>query len=254
MEMPTFGHLKKFPRGKLPTLKEVIGRCLFVGNFKSDATLVLVAKELQELWIECNVYPFSMQAIKKKIKQDIQEYSRLCKYDKKKRGAKYQNDLEVFLKKVSELVDIFQNDKKLLSETEKKYKLRMAEQDYEFYEDQKTVRKQICLRQEVPVTPSEERFRMRVLADAQSSFPPEHQHEPLDQSMDSIDSSVPTQASEPEPYMNLVTQQNRTRLTTLAEISDRYLLSDRAAAAAGSAALVDFGIITPDDTRNVIDK
>ena len=95
---------------------------------------------------------------------------------------------------------------------------------------------------------------MRVLADAQSSFPPEHQHEPLDQSMDSIDSSVPTQASEPEPYMNLVTQQNRTRLTTLAEISDRYLLSDRAAAAAGSAALVDFGIITPDDTRNVIDK
>ena len=88
MEMPTFGHLKKFPRGKLPTLKEVIGRCLFVGNFKSDATLVLVAKELEELWIECNVYPISTQAIKKKIKQDIQEYSRLCKYDKKKRGAR----------------------------------------------------------------------------------------------------------------------------------------------------------------------
>lgn len=43
-------------------------------------------------------------------------------------------------------------------------------------------------------------------------------------------------------------------LPTLARACDRHGVSDRAAAAIASAALQDFGIISPDDSQNVVDR
>lgn len=46
----------------------------------------------------------------------------------------------------------------------------------------------------------------------------------------------------------------KTALPTLARECDRHGISDRAAAAIASAVLQDFGLISPDDSQNVIDK
>lgn len=47
---------------------------------------------------------------------------------------------------------------------------------------------------------------------------------------------------------------NTVKLFHVAQIADRYNVSDRVAAALATAALVDFGLITADDKNNVIDR
>ena len=125
---------EEFPAGRLPTLKQVIERCLFFKDYKTSDVQGTVSKELFELWVACNVYPVSVHAIKNKLNIQVKEFSRLLNYDKKKRNlAKYQTDAQKFIEDGSNLFDIFQTDPKLLAKTEKAYLLKMLDEDYRFY-------------------------------------------------------------------------------------------------------------------------
>ena len=111
---------QEFRAGRLPPLKQVIERRLFFKDYKKDDVQRLISKELFDLWIKCNVYPVTVNAIKHRLHNQVREFSRLLNYDKKKRKlAKYQADAQKFVGDGTKLFDIFQTDPKLLAETEK---------------------------------------------------------------------------------------------------------------------------------------
>ena len=119
-----------FPLGKLPTLKNMIDRCLYYRNYLTDKTLTTVSEEVFKLWIKYNVYPISIAGIRKKLRTEMTEFSRLYRYDKSKREQKYYSDVDKFLGKTKNLFDVFQKDKNLRSEMEKQYFLKMTKADY----------------------------------------------------------------------------------------------------------------------------
>ena len=59
---------KRFLLGKLPTLKEIIGRCLTFRDYKTDGITKSLIEELHNLWITYNVYPISVNSIDKRLK------------------------------------------------------------------------------------------------------------------------------------------------------------------------------------------
>ena len=63
---------------------------------------------------------------------------------------------------VETLLDIFCEDNQRRRELEKKYTLRMTQDDFLFHEDQKSPRKARCLRLKEPLTSSDFRFRRRI--------------------------------------------------------------------------------------------
>ena len=93
-----------------------------------------VSEELYNLWVTYNVYPIAKSSVQKRLKDHISEFYRLLNYPKKKMGPKYRSDVEVFLNISNTLFDIYQKDEKKLALTEKNYLLKMAEDDYKFYE------------------------------------------------------------------------------------------------------------------------
>ena len=60
----------------------------------------------------------------------IMEFNRFVRYDKKKRGKKYKNDVDIFLKKTNTFFDIYQHNPKHFSDTEKKQMLKITEPDF----------------------------------------------------------------------------------------------------------------------------
>ena len=152
-----------FPLGKLPTLKNVIDRCLYYKNYLTDKTLTTVSEELFDRWIKYNVYAISIAGIRKRLRTEMTEFSRLYRYDKSKREQKYYSDVDKFLEKAKILFNVFQKDKNLRSEMEKKYLLKMAEVDYQCYEDQRTTRCGYCTLEPVPSTSIDIRFQSRIV-------------------------------------------------------------------------------------------
>ena len=91
------------------------------------------------------------------------EFSRLYRYDKSKQEQKYYSDVSRFLEKTKKLFDVFQKDQKLHSEMEKDYLLKMTKADYQYYEDQKTIRHCYCTLESVPSTLSDSRFQSCII-------------------------------------------------------------------------------------------
>ena len=57
-----FAPIKRFPLGKMLTLKEVIRRCLTFNDYKTDGIIKAVLKELHNLRITYNVYLISVKS------------------------------------------------------------------------------------------------------------------------------------------------------------------------------------------------
>ena len=60
-------HKEKLPSEKLPTKRDVIGCVLNEENFLQQSAAGVVAKELINIWIFCNVYPVNEITVKQKI-------------------------------------------------------------------------------------------------------------------------------------------------------------------------------------------
>ena len=174
------------------------------------------------------------------------------------------------MRDVEKLFDIFCKDNQRRRELEKKYRLRMTRDDYLFYEDQKGPRKARCLRLEEPLTSSDLRFRERMnkKSGVQLSSPSHSGSvdasdagNPVvlnDQSLFSDSDSICSQSSEScsvncfgASQPNL---QNRMNFPNLAQITETYQISDRAAAALANAVLTDVEIITKNKKTYIIDK
>ena len=74
-----FKPLEEFPFGKLPTLKQVLERCLYFKNYRKDSVQRDVSVELFNLWVNYNVYPIYVIGIKTKLSSYIENFYKFIK-------------------------------------------------------------------------------------------------------------------------------------------------------------------------------
>ena len=171
---------------------------------------------------------------------------------------------------VEKLFDIFCEDNQRKRELEKKCRLRMTQDDFLFYEDQKGLRKARCLCLEEPLISSDLRFRKKVDSKGGDKLPGPSQGgsgdasgagDPIvldDQSLFSDTEYSCSQSSESSSVSfsgaSQPSLQNRMNFPNLARITERYQISNRAAAALANVVLIDVGLITESQKTYVIDK
>ena len=109
----------------------------------------------------CNVYPLHYLTISKKVQTLVVAFSKLDRYPKKKRGASFLEKEAEFLSEIDKLFDVFCNDNEQRRRLEKDHKLRMTDEDFVFYEDQKSRRIGKCLDVALPLTSSDQKFIRR---------------------------------------------------------------------------------------------
>ena len=164
------------------------------------------------------------------MKTEITEFSRLYRYDKRKREEKYNSNAYNFLEKTEILFCVFQKDKNLQSEMEKKCRLKIAEADYQYYEDQRTIRTGYCTLDPMPSTSTDIRFQPRIIQvkKAKSNYEAEkyapgtkRSYEALQNDSSTTDSGGATDNEEFISEGNF-TPQNRMPLPTLAMACERF--------------------------------
>ena len=84
-----FHSKEKLPSEKLPTKRDVIERVLNEKNFLQQSAAGVVAKELINIWIFCNVYPVNEITVKQKMFALMKTFSSIYRYSKKKRGKSF---------------------------------------------------------------------------------------------------------------------------------------------------------------------
>ena len=76
-----------FPSGILPTKRQVIERMLSFNHFRKLDTARIVAKELHDRWVWCNVYSLHELTIAQRVQQLMVEFSDLTRYPKKSKKS-----------------------------------------------------------------------------------------------------------------------------------------------------------------------
>ena len=149
----TFCSSDEFPEGTLPTTQDVIDRVLSEHHFFSMNAARVVAGELVEHWIWNNVYPIHELTVAKKIFNMMTKFKAVDHYPKIKRlKPSYVAKESQFMSDVEKSFDMFCENNQRKRELEKKYRLRMTQDDFLFYEEQKESRKARCLRLKEPLT------------------------------------------------------------------------------------------------------
>ena len=146
-----FKAVKLFPPGELPTKRHVIERMLDLPDFRTLSAAREVAKELHERWIWCNVYPQHHYTIATKIQQMMTTFSNVTRYPRMN-SEPYKKMESSFLQDMDQLFDVYCVDEQQRRQMETRHCLRMAREDFTFYEGQRTERKHRCVDEVVPLT------------------------------------------------------------------------------------------------------
>jgi len=102
-------HKEKLPSEKLSTKRDVIEHVLNEENFLQQSAARVVAKELINIWIFCNVYPVNEITVKQKIFALMKTFSLIDCYSKKRGKSFLQKEAE-FMGDMDELFNIFFSD------------------------------------------------------------------------------------------------------------------------------------------------
>lgn len=254
----SFTSSESFSHGILPTKKHVIERIMHFKNFRTDEVANEVAKELHARWMWCNVYPLHFLTISKKIQDLVKLFSTLDRWPKVKRnGDSFKTKVDNFMEDADVLFDVFCSDDKQRRKLESEHQLRMNDDDYAFYNDQKGDRVGRCMNEVVELSTSDQKFIRRttsyegaatsVIEDPQAGYISD---EGSTTTIESSSSVVSEFASSSRRDID----QNRRKWTNLARMCERYQLSDRAAAAIANSVLQDVGLISETNKSMVIDR
>ena len=254
-----FKSCENFPPGVLPTRRQVLERIIHFKNFRTVHTANDVAQEIFDRWVFCNVYPLHLLTISKKLQNLVTSFSILDRWSKKKRGKAFLAKEAELLSNVDELFDVFCDDVDQRRRLEREHKLRMTDEDFSFYADQKGRRAEKCLDVVIPLTSSDQMFIRR--SETQLNAPCQSTSMVTAPNFEIVSESESTSSQSSDASKLFVksnlcagSMQNRRKWPSLARMSERYQLSDRAAAAIANSVLVDVGLVTDDDRSYVIDR
>ena len=76
----------------------------------------------------------------------VNNFNKLVKYPKVKRGPSYEEKGKEFSRNSETLNDVFCDDEKKRSEIEKSFQSKMTESEYKFFEDQESLRQAKCVK------------------------------------------------------------------------------------------------------------
>ena len=112
-----FKSCDSFPIGFLPTKRDVLQRLHHERNWRTRAAAVIIANELYERWIHCNVYCISVDGIVSRILTLVKDFRQIESQPKKGKkefntSATFNYNMTEFLRDIEELFDIFCNDQK----------------------------------------------------------------------------------------------------------------------------------------------
>ena len=142
-----YSPISKFNREKLPTYQEVLRLVNSYVNegWSYDKAITQVSEAILEHWISRNVYPMTVQAIRKKLKKDVEEFRVIARTPKNKRKKSWLNRYRVLIAKKNKLYDVFCKDLSQRKKLESKYEIPMLEEDFKFLESMRTDRKAVCV-------------------------------------------------------------------------------------------------------------
>ena len=134
-------------------------RLLYERNWRTRPAAVIVANELYERWIHCNVYCINVDGIVLWI-LFVKDFQQIESQPKKGfyTSATFIYNTTEFLRDIKELFDIFCNDQKQRRKLEKISRLKMNEDDFAFHEDQIGPRKRKSLDIVEPIDQSDINF------------------------------------------------------------------------------------------------
>ena len=267
----TFCSCDKFSEGTLPSKQDIIDQVLGEDHFFSMNAARVVAAELVMHWISSNVYSIHELTVAKKIFNMITEFKAVDHYPKKKLSKpSHVAEESQFVSDAEKLFDIFCENHQRRRELQKMYRLRMTPDDFLFYEDQKGPRKARCLHLEELLTSSDLRFRKRIDNKGGNQLPGPSQGGSGDasgsgypivldgQSLFSDAEYSCSQCSESSSVSfsgaSQPSLQNRMNFSNLAQIAERYQISNKAAGALANAVLIVVGLIIESRKTYVIDK
>jgi len=92
-------HKEKLPSEKHPTKRGVIERVLNEENFLQQSAPEVVAKELINIWIFCNVYPVNKITVKQKMFALMKTFSSIDRYSQRgksflQKEAEFMRDMD----------------------------------------------------------------------------------------------------------------------------------------------------------------
>ena len=168
-----FKSCDSFPNGALPTKRDVMQRLLHQRNWRTRAAAVIVANELYERWIHCNIFCISVDGIVFRILTFVKDFRQIESQPKKGKkrfntSATFNYKMTEFLRDIEELFGIFFNDQKQRRKLEEINKLKMNEDDLAFHEYQMDPRKRKCLDVVEPIDQSDISF-LQKMSQKQSS-------------------------------------------------------------------------------------
>ena len=110
----TYEIREEFRSGILPRQKEILEYLLTIktkltGKHVDDSREVAMDLKLQ--WIYCNVYPLTVNAIKKRIDSIFDEYTYLMQVSNDKKKDTYWNQYSVFVNNQPSICDIITDPK-----------------------------------------------------------------------------------------------------------------------------------------------
>jgi len=275
-DCPIFGTVKRMKLDMLPTIQNILEDYQWVRldlrehperEPKVFEIISVLVQKITDIWSRASIPTVTVQRITKLLKDIHDQYLKLIYYPTSKRGDSYELKVKEFKEvTASKLFDIA-SCKCLTSVScncPKDRKIPIDER--EFLQDQRTLRHMMIGPIDNPKTKALKRRAQRkehetIRLTASSSTAT------MSKASDDLDVSFEGTTSEDDREAVLAdneyqgkdsatpsTFQQRRKLTNTARATERYGISDRAAADIASSVLTDFGIVTTDDNSEVIDR
>ena len=73
---------KEFPKGQLPTKKDVIEQLLWEKTWCKKEVAMTISQEIIDIWLFCTVYPTSKLSVQKTVLELVNNFNKLVKYPK----------------------------------------------------------------------------------------------------------------------------------------------------------------------------
>lgn len=226
---------------------------------------VKLSTKIRDIWLRASIPTVTTTRVVQLIHFHHDKYLKLVRYPLVKRNAGYEARTTDFKEEAkASLFDIASCKCLTFSSCtcDKAMKVPLPEQ--QFLQDQRTKRKMMIGPVDGPATKAlvNKEFRKARERDLQEKHKVEFQASDaatfsasiaVDESPSSSDSDRDEAGYKCKKY-RLTSSQQRRNLPNVAKASDRYAISDRAVAEITSGVLQDYGIITPDECREVIDR
>lgn len=263
-----FGAGKELPKNALPTYEDVMKYFISVtqsnGNVFRDSAkkaIEVVALDVEKIWTRASIPIIKHCTIVTRLKAYHQKYNAIKKYaENQQTSDKYKNKLKMFQKHSKLIFDIATCKCQLNTSCDCTKDRKIPIREREFLADQRGARKMMIgpvdnKISKAIVASNARKLKQKMLGESSQipaiSLTLSSDNFRSNKNVTNIENYEEFTPSIPTP--NGTQNINRT-LPTVARTLDRFGISDRSGAAIVSATLKDFGVITAEDSSNVIDR